>query len=225
MARATGQRKSQRHRAASGVSQNGAKRDKAAILFADDELRTSPGKRRTAQDVADEIGVSRRTITRWKDDPEFRAMIQDAKGKITADALRLPIAQKLERVRILNDSLMGDLEAKRLRAEHYAALRDDNAGSAMMQDFGFAIPAWAATGKFVAQPKIAANGKTVVEWAYDRALETSINEKLKQAAQELGQWEENVNVNHAMSEYHDDRLDALTIEQLEAIDRILSSEG
>ena len=90
--------------------------------------------------------------------------------------------------------------------------------------FGSMTPPWAATGKYVEQPKISANGTIVTEWAYDRALETSINEKLKQAAQELGQWQENVNVNHNHNEYHDDRLKGLSVAKLEAIDRIISGE-
>ena len=51
-------------------------------------------------------------------------------------------------------------------------------------------------GMLVERPKIAANGKTVVEWAYDTALESAIRNEMDLAAKELGQREENVNLNH-----------------------------
>lgn len=226
MATTTGQRKSPatRKQAAAGVSQNGAKRDRAAILFADNALQPIAQRRRTDQDIADELGVSRRTITRWKDDSEFQAMVQDAKGKITADALRLPIAQKLDRIRRLNDLYETYWEIRRLRAETYAGMAD-TPEEAMRQVFGGGTVPWAATGMMVQQPKIAANGNTVVEWAFDKSLDSAIKEAMKQAAQELGQWEESVSVNLTTDEYHDDRLDGLSVAQLEAIDRIISGEA
>jgi hypothetical protein len=56
---------------------------------------------------------------------------------------------------------------------------------------------------YVAQPKIAATGKTVTEWAFDKPLDSALKETLKQAAQELGQWEDraSVDVNHVVREY------------------------
>jgi hypothetical protein len=158
------------------------KKHKAAILLAEDEL--------TVTEVAKTLGISRSFLYEWKAEPEFQQIIGHYAGEIVADALKLPIAKKMWRVQVLNDGVLGDLEAKRLRGEYYASLLADNAETAMMREFGHAVPEWAATGKFVSQPKIAANGKTVTEWAYDRALESAIESKLKQAAQELGQWVE-----------------------------------
>lgn len=227
MVKPTGQRKSKQRTAANRVVQNGANRERAAILIADDDLKPIQQPRRSDQAIADEIGVHRNTIVRWKRDPEFQAMIQDAKGKIKADALRLPIAQKLERIRILNDGLMGDLEARRLRGETYAQ-RAGTPAEAAREVFGSSTPPWAATGKFVEKPKISANGTIVTEWAYDSALESQINEKLKQAAQELGQWDENINVNHGGSighTYHNERLDQISDdERLAKIEALLSGE-
>lgn len=208
MADGAGQQKRQ---AAETVTQNDAKRDRAAILFADDEMRPASQPKRTDQSIADEIGVSRATITRWKRDPLFQAMKQDAKGKIIADALKLPIAQKHDRIRRLNDLYETYWEIRRLRAKAYAESNDDD------------VPAWAATGMLLHQPKISASGTVVSEWAFDKPLDAAIKEAMKLAAQELGQWEETVNVNHSVDTYHDDRLDGLSFEQLAEIRRIMRS--
>ena len=222
VARAAGQRKS-KQAAAFRVTQNDAKRERAAILLADDAMRPAYHPRRSDQSIADDVGVSRATITRWKRDPEFQAMQQDARGKIIADSLRLPIAQKHDRIRRLNDLYESYWEIKRLRAETYAAMAD-TPEEAARQIFGGGTVPWAQTGMMVQQPKIAANGKTVVEWAFDKPLDAAIKEAMKQAAQELGQWEETLNVNHNHNEYHDDRLKGLSVAKLEAIDRIISGE-
>ena len=167
---------------------DGTKRHKAAILLAEDEL--------TDRQIAAKLKIGRTTLHRWKQEPEFQQVMGDYRGQIVAEALKLPIAKKHERIRILNDSLMADLEARRLRGETYAA-RVGTPEEAARDMFGSMTPPWAATGKYVEQPEIAANGKMVTEWAYDKALESSINDKLKQAAQELGQVDQTLNVNHA----------------------------
>lgn len=209
MADGAGQLKRQ---AAETVTQKDAKRDRAAILFADDEMRPASQPKRTDQSIADEIGVSRATITRWKRDPLFQAMKQDAKGKIIADALKLPIAQKHDRIRRLNDLYETYWEIRRLRAKAYAESNDDD------------VPAWAATGMLLHQPKISASGTVVSEWAFDKPLDAAIKEAMKLAAQELGQWEETVNVNHSGGEFDEPRLAGLPLHALEAISQIINGE-
>jgi hypothetical protein len=165
------------------AQQNATKRERAAILLAADELPNDT-------EIARHAGVHRATLVRWKSDPEFQAMVQDAKGAIIAEALRLPIAKKHERVKELNDLNERYWRIIESRAERHAIALQESPEAALRAVFGDVTPAEAATGMLVAQPKIAANGKTVVEWAFDKALDSAIKETHKQAATELGQWQE-----------------------------------
>lgn len=167
---------------------NGTKRERAAILLAEDEL--------SDEAIAAAVKIGRTTLSRWKLDPEFAALVGDHHGRIVAEALKLPIAKKHKRVTELNDLNERYWRIIRDRAARHATALEDTADRALMEMFGTNTPAEAATGMLVAQPKIAANGKTVTEWAFDKALDSAIKETHKQAAQELGQWEETLNVTH-----------------------------
>lgn len=201
---ATKAAKNTRRKAATHVSQNVAKRDQAAILLAEDEMKPQSQRKRSDQSIAEEVGISRQSITRWKRDPEFQAMIQDAKGKVIADALRLPSAQKYQRIRNLHEIAEKIRDVISLRGERYSGEE----------------AAEAATGLIVRRQKISASGDVVTEWEFDAAPIRELRELYKHIAQETGQWEETLNVNHAGSVHHDSRLDSLTIEQMEAIERI-----
>jgi hypothetical protein len=163
------------------LTQNGTKRDRVAILLADDSLSDDA--------IAKDLGIGRRTIGRWKQDSDFAALVGDYRGKIIAEALRLPIAKKHERIRILNDLQDSYLTTKHLRGKTYEQIAQ-TPEEAAREIFGGGTPPWAATGMYLQQPKIAASGKTVVEWAFDKALDSAIKETQKQAATELGQWSE-----------------------------------
>ena len=221
MAARAGQRKS---RAADRVTQSDAIRDKTAILFAADDLRDPAAPHRSDQSIADEVGVSRSTITRWKRDPEFQAMIQDARAKIKADALRLPMAQVHERVKVI-DRLTGKLlEAVDLRAKTYAAMAD-TPEEAARQMFGSSTPPWAATGLYVAKQKISASGKVVTDWEADTATIREVRANFEHIAKQLQQWDESVTLNHNHNEYHDDRYARASVETLEKIDELLSGDA
>lgn len=204
--------------AESTAGQNETKRQIAAILVAEDKLPNDTA-------IAKEVGVARSTLSRWKEDPEFNALVGDAKGQIVAQALKLPIAQKHQRIKILNDLFQRNWQIIECRSARHATAMEDSPESAARAIFGDVTPLEATTGMLVARPKIAANGKTVVEWAYDAALESAIRDELKQAAQELGQLEETLNINHTVNEFHDDRLADLSVDKLESIERLLSGEG
>ena len=166
---------------------NRTKKHKAAILLAEDEL--------TDEAIAKAVGVARSNLSAWKTDPEFQQVLGNYRGEIIAEALKLPIAKKHERIRELNELNERYWRIIQQRAETYGQMAD-TPEEAARQMFGSETVPWADTGMMVQQPKIAANGKTVVEWAFDKSLDSAIKEAHKQAAQELGQWEENLNVNH-----------------------------
>lgn len=168
-------------------TKNRSKKIRAAILLAEDEL--------IDEQIAAEVGISRRQLGTWKTDPDFNALVDGYVGEITAQALKLPIAKKLTRVRELDDLRKSYWQIKDQRGAAYAELLKDTPDNAMMREFGHSVPEWAMTGMLLAQPKIAANGKTVTEWAFDKALDSAIKETHRQAAQELGQWVDKGEVN------------------------------
>ena len=153
---------------AQATRQNATKRQKAAILLAEDDL--------TDEQIAAAVKVHRATLDRWKHDPEFAALVGDHRGNIIAEALRLPIAKKHKRVAELND----------LNERYHRIIAD----RAERHTHDMTAPAEAQTGMLVAQPKISANGTIVTEWAFDKSLDSAIKETHKQAATELGQWQE-----------------------------------
>lgn len=161
---------------------NRVKKHKAAIYLAEDEL--------TDRELCKSLNISTSTLHEWKQDADFQSVVDHYRAEIVADTLKLPIARKYERVKQLNELNERYWTIVHDRAQRYALEAADTPESAMRGVFGDTTPAEAATGFLVRQPKIAANGKTVVEWAFDKALDSAIKETHKQAAQELGQWEE-----------------------------------
>ncbi len=158
---------------------NRPKWDQVALLVAREEL--------SQREIAKDARIARSTLQTWLDDPDFNALVGDYKGQIIAEALKLPIAKVHERVRILDTLLARNLGIIEERAARHRA---------DLAEPGDATPPEAVSGMLVMRPKIAANGKTVVEWAYDSSLEAAIRNELDLAAKELGQREDTVNLNH-----------------------------
>jgi hypothetical protein len=142
----------------------------------------------TDEAIAEVVGVTKRTITNWKQDPEFAALVGEYHGQIIAQALKLPIAKKHYRVATLNMIHDRTLQAIEHRASAYQM--DDSPLSHAVRVFGDDAPPEASTGLFMAKRSISATGKPVTDWVFDSALVKEIRELEKQAAQELGQWSE-----------------------------------
>ncbi len=170
---------------------NGTKRNRAAILLAEDELSDAA--------ISDTVGIGRTTLSRWKLDPEFAALVGDHRGRIVAEALKLPIAKKHKRVAVLDDLHSKALQVIADRAGRYTSeVADrDSAEAATRRMFGRDTPDEAATGLMARTETANTTGMITVNWQFDRALVSEIRDLEKQAAQELGQWEETLNVNHA----------------------------
>lgn len=163
------------------LQQNATKKQRAAILLADDA--------KDEYEIADEVGVNRVTLWRWQQEPEFNAMVGDYRGQIIADALRLPIAKKHERLKVLNDLHSRSLRVIAERAARYAAeLGADSPERATRRFFGSDTPPEAATGIMARQEAMNPKGQLTVNWSVDTGLLKEIRETEKQAAQELGQW-------------------------------------
>ena len=225
---------STKRKIAATVAQSDTARIDAAVLLAErnlDDPASTGTKSLTDEQIARKCGVSRSTLYRWRtNDPEFAALVGDAEGQIKAEALRVPSANVHHRIKALDRIAAGILRMIAARAErHTAAIEQtaatDSGSAAMREIMGNTTPAEAATGLLVSQPKISANGTVVTEWAFDASPIRELRETYKHIAQQLKQWEEGYSVNHTVSDMHDERLDALSVTQLEAIDRIIAGES
>lgn len=168
---------------------NRAKKHRCAILMAEGNLND--------RQIARELKIARSTLQEWKADPDFIEVREDYEHAFRAEVMQYAIANKRERMKQLQDLNETYWQIKDQRAARYAAEAEDTPENAVRGVFGDETPAEAATGMLVRQPKIAANGKTVVEWAFDKALDSAIKETLKQASQEAGDDEQTLNVNHS----------------------------
>lgn len=141
-------------------------RSKAALLVAEDEL--------SDEEIAKEIGVTRQALAGWKRHPEFAAMVGDHVGQFQAVMLRLRIAKKRERVKVLDELHTKLLTVVEERAREYAG-----------------VAAGGATGIVVRQVKQLGSGpfaQIVEEFAVDTGTIRQIMALEEQAAKELGQW-------------------------------------
>ncbi len=148
-----------------------AKQARAAALLAEDEL--------TDAEIAAEAGVTDRTLRRWKEQPEFLDAITEHTQRVQSAMLRLDIAKRHKRVKVLNDLHSKQLDLMEARAQQYAGIPGGD------------------TGLIVRQLKVTSEG-VVEEFVFDRALVSEIRAVQEQAASELGQKVDKVAINGEM---------------------------
>lgn len=175
---------------AQSITQNYSKRERAAVLLAEDEL--------SDEAIASVVGVTRKTLHNWKQLPEFTALVGDNVGQIQAGMLKLAIAKKHKRLAVLDDLHAKALQVIEQRGFRYATelAEAESAAMATRRLFGTDTPTEAMTGLLVKQETANNSGVKTVNWAVDTGLMKEIRALHEQAAKELGQWEETVNVNH-----------------------------
>lgn len=140
------------------------KRDHAAILLAEDQL--------SDEVIAAKVGIDRRTLTRWKEHPEFKARICANVEQLRASAFSEGVADKTNRLRALNDRWK--------RMNHLLRIREEETSADVTG---------ADTGLLVRREKETKYG-TNVEFEVDTGLLAEIRAVEQQAAKELGQWTE-----------------------------------
>lgn len=160
------------------------------MLVAEDEL--------TDDAIATRVGIAPRTLYRWKRETEFAAIVGDHIGQIQAGMLKLTIAKKHKRLKVLDDLHDKALRVIEERAAEYAAMAEEDASAptitpirSMIGDKS--VPAGGGTGLIVRQLKQIGSGRTaqlVEEFAVDIGLLKEIRAQEEQAAKELGQWVE-----------------------------------
>ncbi len=153
---ATGQRMSRR-------------REKAALLVAEDVL--------TDQQIADQIGVNKITLERWKRQPVFAARVQEHRDQWAAELEAEGIANRKNRVAMLDRDWQRLEQVVRERAQDPAMAKVPGGTAGVMVH----------TIKVVG---VGGNAQRVDEYSVDTGLLKEKREHAKQAAQELGQWTE-----------------------------------
>lgn len=146
-------------------------KEEAAQLLAEGEL--------VDEEVAEKTGISRRQIIRLKQSPEFAARVEEITKDLGDIALRRAIARRSRRVAALNSRW---LAMQRVIEERGA-------------DPSMADVPGGTTGLIVRQYKGVGGGDNfsmVEEYEVDTGLLRELREHEKQAAQELGQWVDNV---------------------------------
>lgn len=138
------------------------RQERAAVLVAEDYL--------TDEEIAEQIQLERRTLARWKLQPEFRARVDEITQEMATFARRRGIARRERRLAVL------DRTHRRL-----LKVIEERAADPTMAD----VPG-GTTGLVVRQFKV--SGETVVtEYAVDTGTIRELRAVAEQAAKELGQ--------------------------------------
>jgi hypothetical protein len=143
-------------------------RERAAAMVADDVM--------TDDDIASELSINRRTLTRWKGEAKFKARVAAIVDETRKALVARGIIEKQNRLDALNDRW------SRMKSviEQRSQIHSDYAGGG-------------DTGLIVKQTKGIGKGEdfqVIEEYAVDTGLLKELREHEKQAAQELGEWAE-----------------------------------
>jgi hypothetical protein len=174
------------------VRQNATKtREMAAQLVADDRLPD--------REIAEQCGIDKATLERWKLQPTFRARVQAIVEAYAKRALKNGIARRERRVGVLND-----LHNKMLQ------VIDERAKSKGMA----AVPG-GKTGIVTKTMKGIGKGEdfqAIEEYRVDTSTIAEIRDVQKQAAEELGQWirrTQNLDLNQLFERMSDSEIEAV----------------
>lgn len=141
----------------------------AALLVAKDD--------QPDQAIADQLGIGRRTLARWKLHPDFQARVQEHRDGWALEIKDKGIADRQNRVDALNDRWRRMQTVINERAE----------------DPGVAMVPGGSTGLIVHDVKGVGKGedfRLIDLYAVDVGLLKELREHEKQAATEVGQWTE-----------------------------------
>jgi len=145
------------------------KHELAAQMLVDGEF--------TLQQIAEKVGVTISSVWRWKQKPDFMAKVGQMREELRTKIRESGIAVRADRVRAKQDRWM------RMRR-----VIEERALDAMSDPEMMKVPG-AATGLLVKQYKMVGKEK-MVEVCFDAALAAEMRAIEKEAAQDLGQWEE-----------------------------------
>lgn len=153
----------------------------------------------TQQEIADQLGVDRSTLFRWRQDADFAARLDARVKEIGDEVRRIGIADRTRRIAALND-----------RWNRLRRIIEDRADDESMEG----VPG-GSTGLLARTLKGLGRGDdftVVAEYAVDTGLLAELRAVEKQAAQELGQWSE--------KHEHSGSVTPLAIQVVNVIDRV-----
>lgn len=155
-------------------------RERAAALLAEDRL--------SDEQIAELIGVKRQTMALWKNRPEFKGRIADIVEKTRLVVEAEGIANKVNRVAVLNDMWHRQQAVIAARAEEHAHIPGGATGLLVRTVNLAKVYAVGDPEDETATP----TKETILveEYAVDTGLLKEMRETAKQAAIELRQWTE-----------------------------------
>jgi hypothetical protein len=174
------------------VRQNATKtREMAAQLVADDRLPD--------REIAEQCGIDKATLERWKLQPTFRARVQAIVEAYAKRALKNGIARRERRVGVLNDlhNKMLQVIDERAKSKGMAAVPGGKTGIVTKTMKGI--------GK-------SEDFQAIEEYRVDTSTIAEIRDVQKQAAEELGQWirrTENLDLNQLFERMSDSEIEAV----------------
>jgi transposase-like protein len=155
-------------------------------------------------EIAEKVGVERRTLHRWRKDKKFAARVEQISAELSDRLLKRAIARKEYRVMVLNRM---HTKIETLIEERAANMGEEIAGG--------------GTGLLVRQYKVSGENQ-VTEYVYDSAAVRDLLKIQEQAAKELGQLvEKHEHKIRSVKDLSDDELAALAAE----LDDPQSAEG
>ncbi len=169
------------------------RREEAALLIAEDRL--------TNIEIAAKVGVTRQSIREWKQYPEFMARV-DSHVAAMSDAVReRGIANRERRVAALHDRWRRMLRLMEDRAAEMVGVPGGETGLLVKQIKAVKVKGRGPAGRAGTQLALwdpeegdgaLADGGTVevAEYVVDGTLLKELREHEKQAAIEMGQWEQ-----------------------------------
>lgn len=137
--------------------------------------------------IAEQLGINRRTLTRWKQHPTFVARVAELRAAWAQAVADEGLANRKNRVAALND-----------RWQRMLQVIDERGDDPAMVD----VPG-GPTGLLVHQTKAVGAGKQqtlIDEYAVDTGLLRELRAHEEQAAKELGQWTDRSELTVALSE-------------------------
>lgn len=170
------------------------RREEAALLIAEDRL--------TNKEIAAKVGVVRQSIREWKQYPEFMARVESHVAAMAEAARERGIANRERRIAALNDRWRRMLRLIEDRAQEMASVPGGQTGLLVKQVKLIKVRGQGTRGQGTAGQLAlweAPEGETerpdtgtleVAEYVLDGVLLKELREHEKQAAMEVGQWEQ-----------------------------------
>lgn len=171
------------------MSQLTSDQEQAAVLVAVGEL--------TTEEIAAEIGVTDRTIYNWKSEDVFKARVEENKEEIRKRVFSEGIADLSNRVRRYNKRWNQIDQIFRERSQEPLDILQPGVSTGLLR-------------KITRTVTTKAGDCIQTEWFEPESpLLKEERELAKQAAQELGQWEEKTRTSVDLSNLSDEDLEAL----------------